>query len=44
MQMPFVFRYVASADWTNRRIVTGQMFLQVIALSLAFAPVAFFKL
>ncbi len=44
MQMPFVFGYVGTADWTKWRRVTGQMVLQVIALGLAFASVAFFKL
>jgi hypothetical protein len=44
LQMPFVFAYIATADWTKWRRVMGQMVLQVIALSLAFAPVAFFKL
>jgi hypothetical protein len=44
MQMPFVLGYVATADWTRWRSVTGQIVLQGIALILAFAPVAFFKL
>ena len=34
MQMPFVFGYVGTADRTKWRRVTGQMVLQVIALSL----------
>jgi hypothetical protein len=44
MQMPFVLGYVATADWTRRRSVAARIFLQGIALMLAFAPVAFFKL
>jgi len=44
MQMPFAFGYVATADWTRWRNVAGRIFLQGIALMLAFAPVAFFKL
>ena len=44
MQMPFVLGYVVTADWTRWRSVAGQIILQGIALILAFAPVAFFKL
>ena len=44
VQMPFVLGYVATADWTRWRRGAGQMVLQGIALSFAFAPVAFFKL
>jgi hypothetical protein len=43
-QMPFVLGYVATADWTRWRSVAGRIVLHGIALILAFAPVAFFKL
>ena len=44
MEIPLVLAYVATADWTRWRNVAGRMVLQGIALMLAFAPVAFFKL
>lgn len=44
MQVPFILGYVATADWTRLRGVAGRIVLQGIALMLAFAPVAFFKL
>ena len=44
MQMPFVLGYVATADWTRWRSVAARIVLQGIAVMLAFAPVAFFKL
>jgi hypothetical protein len=43
-QAPFVLGFLATADWDRWRRVAGPLALQVGALVLALAPVAYFKL
>jgi hypothetical protein len=43
LQIPFILGYLATADWRRWRGTAG-IVLQVAALVLAFAPVAYFKL
>ena len=43
IQAPFVSGYILTADWSRWRAPAG-IFLQVVALVLAFGPVALFKL
>ena len=43
-QAPFVLAFLATADWDRWRRVAGLFALQVGALALALAPVAYFRL
>jgi hypothetical protein len=43
-QAPFVLAFLATADWDRWQRVAGPFALQVGALVLALAPVAYFKL
>ena len=43
-QVPFALGYLATADWNRQSKIAASIVLQVAALVLAFAPVAFFKL
>lgn len=43
VQIPFIIGYLATADWRRLRGPAGVV-LQVAALIMAFAPVAYFKL
>lgn len=43
-QAPFVLGFLATADWDRWRRVVGPFALQVGALVLALAPVAYFRL
>ena len=43
-QVPFVLGFLATADWDRWRRVAGPFALQVGALALALAPVAYFRL
>lgn len=43
-QVPFGIGYLATADWKRQPKVATSIVLQVAALVLAFAPVAYFKL
>jgi hypothetical protein len=43
IQIPFILGYLVTADWRRWRGTAG-IVLQVAALFLAFAPVAYFKL
>lgn len=43
-QLPFVLAFLATADWDRWQRVAGPLALQVGALALAFAPVAYFNL
>jgi len=43
-QAPFVLGFLATADWDRWRRVAGPFALQVGALVLALAPVAYFRL
>ena len=43
LQIPFILGYLATANWRHWRGTAG-VILQVPALILAFAPVAYFKL
>lgn len=43
-QVPFGIGYLATADWKRQPKVATSIVLQVAALFLAFAPVAYFKL
>lgn len=43
-QAPFVLGFLASADWDRWQRVAGRFALQVGALAVALAPVAYFRL
>ncbi|MDQ6944523.1 MAG: hypothetical protein M3169_18650 [Candidatus Eremiobacteraeota bacterium] len=43
-EVPFILIFVATADWNMVARVAGLIAVQAVALVLAFAPVAFFKL
>ncbi len=43
-QVPFGLGYLATADWTRQSKVATGLVMQVAALVLAFAPVAYFRL
>ena len=43
LQIPFILGYLATANWRHWRGTAG-IVLQAVALVLAFAPVAYFKL
>lgn len=43
-QVPFALVYLATIDWNRQSKIAASIVLQVAALVLAFAPVAFFKL
>ena len=43
-QMPIALAYLATADWNRQSKVATNIVLQVVALVLAFAPVAYFRL
>ncbi len=43
-EAPIVLVFLASADWNRVGYVAGNIALQAIALAIAFAPVAVFKL
>ena len=43
-QVPFGIGYLATADWKRQPKVATSIVLQLAALVLAFAPVAYFKL
>ena len=43
-QLPFGLGYLATADWHRRSKVATSVLLQVAALVVALAPVAYFKL
>lgn len=43
-QVPFGLGYLATADWNRHSKIATAIFVQVAALVLAFAPVAYFKL
>ena len=44
LQVPLIAGYVVTADWRRRTAAAGTLALQLFALVLAFAPVAFFRL
>ena len=43
-QVPFCLGYLATANWNSLFKLAASVALQVAALALAFAPVAYFKL
>ncbi|HYS46490.1 MAG TPA: hypothetical protein VEM35_08630 [Rhizomicrobium sp.] len=43
-QIPIIVIYILTADWRRWRTPVGRLALQVAALMLAFAPVAYFRL
>jgi hypothetical protein len=43
-QIPFILAFLATANWRRWTRVTGQLALQACAVTLAFAPVAYFNL
>jgi hypothetical protein len=43
-QIPFILAFLATANWRRWTRVTGQLALQSCAVTLAFAPVAYFNL
>ncbi|PZR58864.1 MAG: hypothetical protein DLM50_02720 [Candidatus Meridianibacter frigidus] len=43
-ELPFILIFIATADWRRISRIAGLLALQGVALMLAFAPVAFFRL
>ena len=44
LQLPFVVTYLLTANWKRLMPVAFTLSCQVVAIALAFAPVAYFKL
>jgi hypothetical protein len=44
LQIPFILAFLVTADWSRLTRVAAVLSVQVAALVLAFAPVAYFKL
>ena|SRR3984893_12330602 len=44
LQIPFILAFLVTADWSRLTRVAAMLSVQVAALVLAFAPVAYFKL
>jgi len=44
LQIPFILAFLVTADWSRLMRLITVLSLQVAAIALAFAPVAYFKL
>ena len=44
LQIPFILTFLVTADWSRFARVAAVLSIQAVALVLAFAPVAYFKL
>ena len=44
LQIPFILAFLVTADWSRLMRLIAVLSLQVAAIALAFAPVAYFKL